>query len=73
VCKHFGSPLLGAGSSLPFPLRRGEFRLTRRHGAGVPARGPTYVPAEPSSFKVHVLRAPSAAGLSENVPADATL
>ena len=34
VCKHFGSPLLGAGSSLPFPLRRGEFRLTRRHGAG---------------------------------------
>jgi DNA-binding XRE family transcriptional regulator len=27
-------PLLEAGSQLPFPLRRGEFHLTRRHGAG---------------------------------------
>lgn len=41
---------------LPFPLRRGEFRLTRRHGAGVPARGPTYVSrTEPSKDSEHVM------------------
>ena len=32
--------LLGAGSSLPFPLRRGECCLTRRHGAGVTSARP---------------------------------
>lgn len=34
VCKHFGSPLLGAGSSLPFPLRSDLGDLAGRHGAG---------------------------------------
>jgi len=38
-----------AGSQLPFPLRSDLGNLADRHGAGVPARGPTYVAAKPSS------------------------
>lgn len=34
VCKHFGSPLLGAGSQLPFPLRPDWVSYAGRHGAG---------------------------------------
>lgn len=41
--KHGGSPLSGAGSSVPSPLRSDLGNLADRHGAGVPARGPTYV------------------------------
>jgi DNA-binding XRE family transcriptional regulator len=56
VCKHVGSPLLGAGSSLPFPLRRGEFRLTRRHGAGVTSARPHLcLRCQRSSFQTHIL------------------
>ena len=36
-------PLLGAGSQLPFPLRSDLGDLADRRGAGVPARGPTFV------------------------------
>lgn len=40
-----------AGSPLPFPLRRGEFRLTRRHGAGVHSTRPHLcLGPEPSTF-----------------------
>ena len=42
VFAHGGSPLLEAGSPLPFPLRSDLGDLADRHGAGVPARGPTY-------------------------------
>jgi hypothetical protein len=37
-----------AGSQLPFPLRSDLGDLADRHGAGVAARGPTYVPRETS-------------------------
>jgi hypothetical protein len=39
-----GSPLLGAGMPIPFPCGRPGESYAGRHGAGVPARGPTYVP-----------------------------
>jgi hypothetical protein len=42
---HGGSPLSEAGSQLPFPLRSDLGNLADRHGAGVPARGPTYLSA----------------------------
>jgi hypothetical protein len=45
---HGGSPLSEAGSSLPFPLRSDLGDLADRHGAGVPARGPTYVSSHAS-------------------------
>ena len=43
VFTHGGSPLSGAGMPLPFPLRPAWVTCAGRHGAGVPARGPTYV------------------------------
>lgn len=46
VLEHGGSPLSEAGSSLPFPLRSDLGNLADRHGAGVPARGPTYLSAQ---------------------------
>lgn len=36
-------PLLGAGSSLPFPLHPASVPTEPDAGAGVSARGPTYV------------------------------
>ena len=46
-----GGRFIGAGSPLPFPLRSDLGNLADRHGAGVPARGPTYVPADASRLR----------------------
>jgi hypothetical protein len=47
VVRHPGGRFIGAGSPLPFPLRFGLVPpLPNCHGAGVHARGPTYVGGE---------------------------
>lgn len=57
VFTHGGSPLSGAGSPLPFPLRSDLGNLADRHGAGVTSARPHLcLNPQRSSFPLHIVR-----------------